>query len=393
VPAVTNKPTRGSAATVLTAAAIMLVAANLRPAVVAVAPIIDDIRATTGWDSSAAGLLTTLPVLMFGLTAPVAPRIAARFGIERTVLGCMVLLTAAIALRLYPHAAALLAGSALIGMAVGVCNVVLPALIKRDFAHRSGLMTGLYSMTLSAGAAVAAAVAVPLTEAVGGHWREGLALWAVVAALTTIGWIPMLRQVHRPRARAKAQPLWRNPIALAITAFMATQSCIFYTFGAWLPQVLIERGMSPAEAGAVLAVGQIAGLLMSLIAPIIASRFADQRILTMAMVVLCAAGFAGLITTDRFPVLWTALIVAGPGAAIGLVLLFMVLRSSSTAQTTQVSGMAQSAGYILAAAGPVAIGALHDATGSWTVAMTALALLLIPQAVATLWAAKNATMT
>src|SRR4051812_23092144 len=150
---------RGGVA-VVTAIGIMLVAANLRPAVVAVAPMVGDIKASTGWSSATTGLLTTLPVLMFGLAAPVTPRIAARIGIERTVFAAMSLLTFAIVIRIYPSPLALFGGSALAGLAIGSCNVVLPALIKRDFAHRSGLMTGLYSMTLSAGAAVAAAVTV-----------------------------------------------------------------------------------------------------------------------------------------------------------------------------------------------------------------------------------------
>ena len=131
--------------TVVTAVGIMLVAANLRPAVVTVAPLIDSISADQGFSGAMAGLLTTLPVLFFGVTAPVAPRLAARFGIERTIFGSLILLVAAILLRYVPNTAALFVGSALIGAAIGIGNVLLPALIKRDFAHRSGLMTGLYS--------------------------------------------------------------------------------------------------------------------------------------------------------------------------------------------------------------------------------------------------------
>mgnify|MGYP002720373761 FL=1 len=133
----THARTRLSLLTIVTAAGIMLVAANLRPAVVAVAPLIDDISAEEGFSSATAGMLTTLPVLFFGLSAPVAPRLAARFGIERTIFGSMILLIAGILLRWVPNATALFAGSAIIGVAIGICNVVLPALIKRDFAHRS----------------------------------------------------------------------------------------------------------------------------------------------------------------------------------------------------------------------------------------------------------------
>lgn len=379
-------------AAVVAAVGIMIVAANLRPAVVSVAPLVDEIKASTGWSSSVTGLLTTLPVLVFGLAAPVAPRCAARFGIERTVFGALVLLVAAILIRLQASPVALFAGSALVGAAIGVGNVVLPSLIKRDFAHRSGLMTGLYSMTLSGGAAAAAALTVPINDAIGGNWRMTLASWGAFVLVALVVWAPQLRLLHRMELSAERDSLWRNRIAWAITIFMAAQSMIFFTFAAWLPEYLIDRGMSPAGAGAVLALGQVAGLMVSLIAPIIAGRFHDQRAVTGAALAVCGIGFVGLLATDQWPTLWVMCVMTGPGASISLALLFMVLRSTSTTQTSQVSGMAQSVGYILAAVGPVAIGALHDVAGSWTIAMSALALVLIPQAASTVVAARNVTM-
>lgn len=372
---------------------IILVAANLRPAVVAVAPLVDEIKASTGWNSSVTGLLTTLPVLVFGLAAPAAPRCAARFGMERTVFGALVVLIAGIVLRLVPDAAGLFAGSVLVGAGIGVCNVVLPSLIKRDFAHRSGLMTGLYSATLSAGAAVASGSVVPINDAIGGNWRVTLALWMIPALVATLVWVPQLWRMHRAELTKSREPLWRNRMAWAITIFMAAQSMIFYAFAAWLPEFLIERGMTPARAGAVLAVSQLAGMMASLIAPIIAVRFRDQRIFTGLTMIGCAVGFVGLLTTERWSTLWAMCVMTGPGAGIGLALLFMVLRSTSTAQTSQVSGMAQCAGYLLAALGPVGVGILHDVTGSWTVAMSALGLVLIPQALSTWLAARDDTMT
>lgn len=384
---------RGRVAMIISALAIMVVSANLRPAVVAVGPLIDDIKVSENFTSAQAGLLTTLPVLFFGLIAPIAPRIAARFGIERTVFGAMTLLLVAMLLRLFPSWLALFGGSALAGIAIGICNVVLPALIKRDFAHRSGLMTGLYSMTLSGGAALAAGLTVPIDSAMGGNWRLALASWSLLALLGLLLWIPQLAQVHKISTAATPASLWRNKIAWAITIFMGSQSLIFYTFSAWLPEYLMDRGMSKAGAGGLLALSQTVALVMSLVMPIIAVRFRDQRALTLAACALCGTGFVGLLTTDHWAILWVLLIAIGPGAGISLVLLFMVLRSSTTAQTSQVSGMAQSIGYCLAAAGPLVIGALHDATDSWTLAMSVLALALIPMAGSTLLAAKDGKMT
>lgn len=377
---------------VITAVGVMLVAANLRPPVVSVAPVIDVISDDRGFSSATAGLLTTLPVLFFGLSALVAPRIAARLGIERTIFGALLLLIAAIALRLVPTDVALFVGSALLGVAIGICNVVLPALIKRDFAESSGLMTGLYSMTLSGGAAVAAGITVPIDEALDHNWRVTLALWGLVAAVAALCWLPQLGRVNTIKPGPRIPGLFRDPLAWAITAYMASQSLIFFTFTAWLPAYLIDEGWSPTQAGGALAFGQVAALVSSLVAPIIAGRSRDQRPVTLAFIVLCAVGFAGLILTDRWVLLWTAAVMMGPGAAIGLALLFMVLRSNSPVQTGQVSGMAQSMGYILAAVGPFLMGGLHDVTGSWTVAMVAVSLALIPQASAAWFAARPGRM-
>ena len=387
-----DRPLDGRAA-LLAAIGIMLVAANLRPAVVSVSPLIDAISGSFGFTSFTAGLLTTLPVLFFGVSAPIAPRLAHRFGIERTIFGALAVLVAGIVLRLIPSAAALFGGSVLIGVGIGVCNVVLPALIKRDFAHRSGLMTGLYSMTLSGGAAVAAGLTVPIDEVLHGDWRVTLAAWGVLVVLAMVQWIPQLRRVHTIETAKPSSGVWRDRTAWAITLYMGCQSLIFYTFGGWLPKFLIDdRGLSTGAAGAVLAIGQTVGLTCSLLAPIVAGRFADQRVITLGSLAISSMGFVGLLTVHGWQPLWAGIIMIGPGCGIGLALLFMVLRSNSTRQASNVSGMAQSVGYVLAAIGPILIGAIHDSTGSWTVAMTVLACVAIPQGVAALRAAKPIRM-
>ncbi|MFC6705383.1 CynX/NimT family MFS transporter [Flexivirga alba] len=373
---------------------IMLVAANLRPAVVSVSPLIDTISDSFGFSSSTAGLLTAIPLLFFGISAPVAPRLAHRFGIEQTIFGALAVLVVGIALRLIAAPAALFGGSVLLGIGIGVCNVVLPALIKRDFAHRSGLMTGLYSMTLSGGAAVAAGLTVPIDDALGGRWRLTLAAWGLLVLVAMAQWVPQLRRRHVVSSGRPSSKLWRDRTAWAITVYMGVQSLIFYTFGAWLPKFLMdEAGMSSGAAGGVLALGQTVGLTCSLLAPIIAGRFAGQRAITLASLGICVLGFVGLLTVHGWWVLWAGMIMVGPGCGIGLALLFMVLRSNSAAQAGQVSGMAQAVGYGLAAIGPILIGAVHDASGSWTLAMTVLACAAIPQGIAALRAARDGKMT
>lgn len=388
-----NESSLGGRAALVAALGIMLVAANLRPAVVSVSPLIDTISGSLGFSNSTAGLLTTLPVLFFGIASPFAPRLAHRYGIERTIFGALAVLLAGIALRLVPSATALFSGSVLIGAGIGVCNVVLPALIKRDFAHRSGLMTGLYSMTLSGGAAVAAGLIVPIDDGFGGRWRLALAAWGLLVVVAMVQWLPQLKRIHTidgPRASGR---LWRDRTAWSITIYMGSQSLIFYTFGAWLPTYLMDdAGMSRGAAGGVLALGQTVGLTCSLLAPIIAGRFADQRVIALGTLGVSVLGLVGLLVIPGGEVFWACLVWIGPGSGIGLALLFMVLRSNSTAQASEVSGMAQSVGYVLAAIGPILIGAVHDRTGSWTVAMTVLACAAIPQGLAALRAARAGRM-
>ncbi|HKN96155.1 MAG TPA: MFS transporter, partial [Pseudonocardiaceae bacterium] len=166
---------------VLLAVGVVVLALNLRASIVAVSPILETIRRDTGMSTAVAGLLTTLPLLCFGLLSPFAPRLGRRFGMETVLLAAMVAICAGTALRLVPATVALLAGTVVIGAGIAVANVLLPGLIKRDFGSRAGLMTGLYSMSLAVGAALAAGVTVPLTRVTHAGWRPTLALWGLLA--------------------------------------------------------------------------------------------------------------------------------------------------------------------------------------------------------------------
>ncbi len=364
-------------------AAVMLAAVNLRPAVVAIAPLLGDIRRTEHLGGAAAGLLTALPVLCFGVMAPLAPWLGRRLGLERTVLLSLLVVLAGTAVRLLVPTAALFTGTLLIGVAVGIVNVLLPALIKRDLSSCAGVMTGLYSMTLSGGAAVAAGLTVPIRDATGWSWRPTLAVWGVLAVVALAVWVPHSR--HRARAnvapRQMGASLLRSPIAWAVTIYMGMQSLVFYTVSAWLPEFFSDRGMSDAAAGGMLSLFGVVGAACSLVMPMIATRMPDQRLLAVGTTAICAVGLLGLIWVPAAPVLWVSLIGFGPGTGIGLALLMMVLRSSTTRQASDLSGMAQTIGYVLAAIGPSLIGGVHDLTGSWAIAVVVLTVFCLPQAV------------
>src|ERR687890_1449487 len=216
---------RSGLRSVLLVLGILLLAANLRPAITGVAPLIGQIRADTGISNGVAGLLTTLPLLAFGLLSPIAPRLARRFGMERVLLASLLVLAAGILLRWAGAVAALFLGTVVLGAAIAVANVLLPGLVKRGFPGHAGLMTSVYSTSLGISAALAAGVSVPLAQLGGIGWRGALAGWAVAAVLAGVAWLPQLGRNDPPadpsaRSSPGVRDLWHSPLAWQVTLFM-----------------------------------------------------------------------------------------------------------------------------------------------------------------------------
>ena len=377
--------------------AVLLIALNLRPAVVAVSPLLARIRADLGIGGAVAGLITTLPVLCFGLLAPVAGRLARRIGLETALFAALLVLTAGILVRLVPSLATLLAGSVLAGIAIAIGNTLMPVVVKRDFRHHTGVMTGAYSTMISGGGALAAAVTVPLEQATGFGWRPTLALWAVLVAVSVALWVPW---VIRARRRAAAAPpvapvapvrgLWRSPLAWQVTLVMGLQSLQFYALTAWAPTIFVDEGRSATEAGLLLSLAGVCSLVTSAITPVLAARSRTQYHLIALLVALWVVGYLGLLLAPgTLAPLWMVLIGLGQGVGISLGLTLITLRSPDAAHTSELSGMAQGVGYVLAATGPLALGAIHDATGSWTAPIITLLVLLVPLAAAGVGAARD----
>lgn len=378
---------------VLLLAALLLVALNLRPALTSVGPLIDDIRHDLGLSSAAVGLLTTAPLIAFGAIAPLAPLLAFRFGMERVVLGCLLLLTAGLALRLAHAVPLLFAGTLAAGCAIAVANVLLPALVKRRFEQRAAFVTGIYSMALGGGAALAAGLAVPAKHLLGGSWRGALALWAIPALVAALVWIAVLRDApasaHASGGARSRVRLGRDPVAWQVTGLMAIQSFLFYSTVAWLPAILRSHGVGSAAAGALLSLALVVGIPAGFLVAVVAGRLPDQRRIALVTGAILVAGFAGLLLAPAGgAALWALLLGGGLGAGFTLTLTLMVLRAPDARHAAALSGMAQSVGYLLAAAGPVAVGALHDLTGGWTVPVAVLLALSVPGTVTALGASR-----
>jgi len=349
------------------ALALVLVALNLRPALSSLAPVLPEIMQTLGISAATASVLTMAPVLCLGLFGFIAPRLTDRFGPERTVIGALLVLAAGIALRGLPVFPSLLTGTLLAGAGIGIAGVLLPSLVKRDFPHLAGLMTGVYTMALCTGAATAAGLTVPLADRFD-SWPAALAFWALPALVVALLWLPRARprQGNAQAQRYRVSGLWRDPLAWQVTLFMGLQSSLAYIVFGWLAPILRDRGLDPVVAGAAVSATIMVQISTALTAPIIAGR---QRSQSGAVVVLIGLTLVGLLGCLYAPLgtlwIWIVILGLGQGGVFAVALSLIVLRAPNAQVATHLSGMAQSVGYTLAAVGPLLAGLLHDWTDNW----------------------------
>ena len=363
---------------VLLVVGIVLLAVNLRPALTGLTPLIGQIRADTGISYGVAGLLTALPLLAMGLLSPIASLLAHRFGMERLLLASMLVLAAGILLRSAGAVTALFLGTAVLGAAIAIGNVLLPGLVKREFPERVGLMTSTYSTALAVSAAIAAGASFPLADQVGIGWRASLGSWALLALVAAVAWLPQMRSARPTNASpADSQGVngpWRSALAWQVTLFMGLQSLGYYVVLTWLPEILQEQaGISASLAGWMLALAQAVGIASIFLAPVLAGMRPSQHGVVVVAVALTGAGALGLlVAAETATALWVVLLGLGQGACFSLALTFFALRAPDSEHAAALSGMAQSVGYLLAAVGPFLFGLLRDTTHAWTVPLALL---------------------
>ena len=365
--------------------AFFLLAANLRPALTSVGPLLEAIRSSLGLSGAAAGLLATLPLLIFAGFSPFA-RLGQVFGLERTLAGCLALAVAGIALRSEGSIAALFGGTVIFAIGIGVANVLVPSVIKRDLPHQVESMTTAYIMVMALKGAVATGLAVPLAAHLDGGWRSSLAVWAVFAGIALLCWLPEARKanvsVAAQQPDEEARPIWRSALAWQITVFMGLQFLIYYVTIAWMPVYLADHGLTLAEAGWLLTLYQVVSFGVGFVAPALLRRRRDQRPLAVVASLVTALSILGLIAVPRLAGLW--LLVCGASFGITFILAFALIgmRTRDHQQAASLSTLSQATAYLIAATGPVAFGWLHDLTAGWTVPMVSLLAVTIIQGVA-----------
>lgn len=352
----------------------------MRAAISSVGPLIGFIREDTGLSNAAMGWMTTIPLIGFAVLSPFAPAIARRFGTERTLVASLLLMTAGIAARVLESVPMLFLGTAAVGVAIAVCNVLLPSVVKKNFPSRVGFMTGVYSTTMTLVASIAASVSVPLAQGAGWGWRNALLAWGALSFVGLLIWLPLARSRSgngsggAKQAPGKGPNVWKSGLAWQITLFMGFQSFNFYVCVAWLPDILIGKGWSPEHAGFMLSLMQLSGIPFNFLIPTIAEKLKNQKAVAAGGAFVSLLGYVGLLTADSAVLTISVVLMgAGQGICISLALMLIAVRARNAGQAASLSGMVQSMGYTLAALGPLGLGLLHDAVSSWTLPIFALA--------------------
>ncbi|WP_323450676.1 CynX/NimT family MFS transporter [Streptomyces yaizuensis] len=404
---------------------VVLAALNLRPAITSLGALMEEVRDGLHMSGAVAGLLTSVPALCFALFGFAAPRLARRFGPGAVVLGAMAAITAGLALRPFTGStAAFLAASALALMGIAVANVLMPVIVKRYFPDRVGPMTGLYSMALAIGTALAAAVTVPVTDALGGDWRAGLGVWAALAAVAVLPWLGLVRDrtataphsggsgsasgsasgsgsgsgsgsVGRTsvgRTEESAPSALRSPTAWALACYFGLQATGAYITMGWMPQIFRDAGVPAATAGVLLAVTMAVGVPLAFVIPRLAARLPHQGPMVVVLGLAGLTGYAGLYLAPAAGAWAWALLLGVSNCAFPLALTMIGLRSRTGAGVVRLSAFAQSTGYLISIPGPLLVGVLYQHSGGWGLPIVLMAGLLVPQIVCGVLAGRDRTI-
>jgi len=369
---------------------------NLRGAITGLPPIFPELQASLGLSGATISILAATPVICFGVFSGFAAALARRAGEERVLLGAITALVAGLITRGAAPAALLFPGTILCGGAIAVMNVLLSSLIKRRWPERAGFLIGLYITALSAGAIVASLVSVPLWQGTGGSVALSLGWLAAPAALAALLWLPQARSRSRSPSGSVAadaaysvRSVTRHALTWHVTIFMGMQSLVYYATLSWLPTMLRDRGESAAGAGDLLALMGVGNLAVSLLIPMTAQRMRSQATLVVPTVIAITGGLAGLLYLPLGgAVAWAPILGAGQNAALALAIFFTAARAPNAAAAASLSSLAQAVGYLLASAGPLEVGLLHSATGSWTAPVMVLFALSAVMLVSGLLAAR-----
>jgi len=393
-PATATKPAGNAAGTVSAkprsavvfgVIALVLIGLNLRAGITGASALLHDLQAVLGYGALVAAIIPSIPTLCFAVAGAATSWLSGKLGVEKAILLSLTLLAGGLLLRGIPATGMLVAGS-VVGMSgLAVCNVAMPSFIREHFASRTSLMTAVYTVTMTTGGTLSAVLVVPLAQALGSPSAAvGMVGIAAVAAL--LGFLPVALHAHRHTVRSTAAhispwPLLRTRKGQLLTAIFTLQALLAYALLSWLPYMLTTMGMSASDSGLMFGLMQLVSVPAGMVLIAIGSRPRMLRPAFYLVSVTMAVGVAALLV---LPVGLAAIpaVLIGFGLGIFPLVMVMVSRSgTSTAETTALSTVAQSSGYLLATAGPFGMGLLHSATGGWTLPLVLLLALALVQIV------------
>ncbi|MBF7019959.1 MFS transporter [Staphylococcus sp. 18_1_E_LY] len=362
--------------------AILLVGATLRSPIASVGPLVPHIKSDLAMSNTAIGFMNTLPLIAFGLFSPLVPKIAAKLGIEVTLLISMFILSFGVIFRVFGDSTVLILGTLVVGIAISAGNVLTPSLIKSTFIKNTGFVVGLYSITMNLISALSSGLTSSIANSGTFDWKFAMQLWVIFPVLAIVAFF-----LRFPQLKVKenltfgninneiATTVWKSKFAWAITLYMGLQSLIPYSLFAWLPQILETKGFNGNQAGWYMTIFQLAMLPINFIIPIITSKMQKQSFLTLTSGIFLVVGLLGvLLINNNWVIVFLVLIGLGTGATYSLAMMFFVLKTATVKKSSDLSGMAQSIGYILAASGPLLLGIISQQTGSWNFSIILLIL-------------------
>ena len=358
---------------------ILLIAMNLRAPFTGIAPVASWIQHDLSLSTTAIGLLTSLPLFAFAAFSPLSAAIARIFGLERTLFGALGLIMAGIFVRSRGQVWTLYAGTVIIGIGIALGNVLLPSLIKKNFSANVASVTAGYSIMMGLAGAIGSAAVIYMTLNWG--WQVSLAMFVLIPFVAILAWLPQLKK-HGTEHLAKSShgseiKVWRNRLAWQVSLFMGFNAMPFYIAVGWLPSILMDQGISAAEAGSMHGALQLATTVPGLFLAAAIRRMKDQRIAAVLVSLMSAVSFLGLLYAPSLALLWSVVLGFGCGASMMLGLTFIGLRTTNPKDAAALSGMAQCIGYLMAAAGPMLLGAFHEWRGGWAIPLLITAAIAV----------------
>ncbi|PFG37286.1 CP family cyanate transporter-like MFS transporter [Flavimobilis soli] len=405
----------GGAAAGLLLAAVVLYALNLRGPIVAVAPIVQEVASGLGISVAAAGVFSSIPVVLFATATPFAAFLMRRASLETTVLLSLAVVALGTVVRSLGDFAWAVTGTVVIGAAIAVGNVVVPVIVRRDFRGREGVVNGIYTASLNAGSVLTTALTAPLADLVG--WRWALASWALLTLVAAAVWW-RVRDLALPgrssgaslvggaprghdaeatdgRGAAEGTPagpsvpaepsrtVWRRVDVWLLVAAMGGQSFSYYSLSAWLPTLLADTvGLDANGAGVASSAFQALAVVGAIGAPVLMAKGVSTRVVLVGLAVLWVALPVGLLAAPGANVVWMSCAGVAQGGNFTVLITIMARRARDGREMQRMSAFVQGCGYGIAATGPTLLGLVHTASGGWTVPLVVVLGALTVMAVA-----------